>query len=187
LITAVAFDAETVEPPPFVAVTRTRSRVPTSSPCSVYDDPFALGITAQFEPSGLPPSVPQRTHWNVKVIGVGPFHFPVEALSVEPCVVEPEIDGSLLFVGAFAFALATGAVAFEATVFEPTLFDACTRSRSRFPTSSFWRTYADLVAPEILAQLLPSDAPPLLGHLTHWSAKEIGSVPVHVPLVPVRV
>jgi hypothetical protein len=121
------------------------------------------------------------------VIGVGPFHLPVEVLSVEPWVAWPEIAGSFLFVGALGAALATGAVALDATVFEPTLFDPWTRRRIRLATSPVWRTYVELVAPEMNAQLLPSGAPPLLGHATHWSVNEIGAVPVHVPLVPVSV
>ena len=47
----------------FRAVTRTRSRCPTSAEDSAYRVVVAPEIAGQFEPSERPPSAPQRTHW----------------------------------------------------------------------------------------------------------------------------
>jgi hypothetical protein len=62
-ITGVAFEAAVCGPSAFAAVTRTRRRDPTSADDTMYAVVDAPGIVAQFEPSGRPPSAPQRTHW----------------------------------------------------------------------------------------------------------------------------
>jgi hypothetical protein len=61
-ISAVAFDAAVVLPLAFVAVTRTRSLEPTSLDETTYACVLAPLITAQSEPSGLPPELAHRTH-----------------------------------------------------------------------------------------------------------------------------
>ena len=60
---SVAFDATVVAPSEFDAVTRTRSRKPTSAVATMYELVVAPPITAQSEPSSAPPDVGQRTHW----------------------------------------------------------------------------------------------------------------------------
>jgi hypothetical protein len=62
VIVTVGFEAAVAEPEPLLAVTRTRRRNPMSASLSVYPRPFAPEIGAQFDPSGSPPSAPQRTH-----------------------------------------------------------------------------------------------------------------------------
>ena len=111
--------------------------------------------------------MPQRTHWYANAIGVVPLHLPTEAVSVEPWLAWPEIDGSFVFFGAEVLELVTVVVAFEATVDDPATFVALTRNRIRFPTSSLWSLYVELVAPEMKVQFPPSAEPPSLGHRTH--------------------
>jgi hypothetical protein len=61
--TAVAFDTAESEPSAFVAVTRTRIRIPTSASRRRYvsSAPAEPPIGAQLEPSDAPPSVGQRS------------------------------------------------------------------------------------------------------------------------------
>jgi hypothetical protein len=75
-----------------------------------------------------------------------------------------------VFLGRPVAALAIVAVAFEATVTEPSALDAVTRIRSRFPASADPITYDEVVAPEIDAQSDPSGLPPEVGQRTHWYA-----------------
>ncbi len=60
--TSVAFDATVVAPSLFEAVTRARSRLPTSPFASTYADVVAPPMAAQSAPSDLPPDGGQRTH-----------------------------------------------------------------------------------------------------------------------------
>jgi hypothetical protein len=57
----VGFEAAVAEPSAFVAVTRARSRNPTSAAVRVYLEPVAPEIAMQSLPSGCPPPDPQRT------------------------------------------------------------------------------------------------------------------------------
>src|SRR5262249_50485698 len=97
------------------------------------------------------------------------------------------MDGALVFCGRFDVALWIVTVALEAAVDDPSAFDAVTRTRSRLPTSAEARTYAEVVAPPMVAQLEPSPLPPEGGQRTHWYAYVIGAVPVQVPVVAVSV
>src|SRR5512134_24996 len=75
------------------------------------------------------------------------------------------------------------AVGFDATVWDPSAFEAVTRTRMRNPTSAARSVYCEPVAPDTMAQLPPSGWPPSGPHRTHWRAYVIGSVPVQVPRV----
>src|SRR5262245_60629001 len=70
----------------------------------------------------------------------------------------------------------TTAVAAETAVFEPSLLDALTRTRSVSPTSADVTTRVFVSAPMIAEQL-----PPLVSQRSHWNAKLIGCGPDHVP------
>ncbi len=90
----------------------------------------------QFEPSGSPPSPPQRTHWYAYESGVAPAHVPRLAKRVRPRASVPLIDGSTVFRGGpVVVACETVSVGFEATVTEPTALVAVTWTRSRLPIS----------------------------------------------------
>jgi hypothetical protein len=98
-IRGVAFDAALAEPSPFVAVTRTRIRASTSAAATMYLEVVAPPMAAQSEPSGLPPSRGQRSHWKAKLDG-SPVHDPVLAVSVAPTDADPVMRGSAVFAGA---------------------------------------------------------------------------------------
>ena len=87
-----------VLPLAFVAVTRTRSREPRSLDATTYACVLAPPITAQSEPSGLPPELAQRTHWYANEVGV-PDHVPCVAVSVDPTLAVPEIAGCAVLPG----------------------------------------------------------------------------------------
>ena len=102
---AVGFDAAESEPSAFVAVTRTRMRMPTSAFAGRYVVPVAPPMPAQLEPSAAPPSVGQRSHRYANDIGVVPDHVPWFAVSVRPSTGWPTMLGSpVLFGGTSATA-----------------------------------------------------------------------------------
>src|SRR6188472_4366078 len=118
----------------------------------------------------LLPPVSQRSQRNVYVMGCWPFQVPGLACSVWPCAAVPDRVGACTLTGLPASGARTSPLAFEATVFEPSAFDAVTRTRSRWSTSAVATTYFVVVAPPIAAQSAPLGRPPPLGQRTHWYA-----------------
>ena len=53
----------------------------------------------QFEPSGRPPSGPQRSHWYAKVMGSAPDHVPTLAVRARASVGVPVTEGSEVLSG----------------------------------------------------------------------------------------
>jgi hypothetical protein len=103
-MSSVGFEAAVAVSPPFVAVTRTRRREPTSPFATTYAAVDAPPITAQSDPSLLPPEAGQRTHWYATGwSGLG-LHVPDVVVSVEPTNAVPEIVGSAVFTGVVAVA-----------------------------------------------------------------------------------
>ena len=91
----------------------------------------------QFDPSGSPPSAPQRTHWYAYVIGVSPAHVPTLADRTARPRSVPLIDGStVLRGGPVVVDCVTASVGFDAAVAEPSRSTAVTWTRSRRPMSS---------------------------------------------------
>ncbi len=134
---AVAFDARVCSPRLLEAVTRKRMRDPTSSAESVYAVVVAPEIVVQLEPSGSPPSSPQRTHWYANEIGATPAQVPALAKRIRPWTAVPLIDGSVVARGGpLVVDCCTTALGFEATVAEPTAFVAVTWTRRRCPMSA---------------------------------------------------
>ena len=163
--TAVAFDAAVADPSAFRAVTRTRSRRPTSAATSWYACTVAPPIAAQSVPCGFPPLAGHRTHWYENEVGLFD-HWPGVAVSVEPERAVPTIVGSATRTGGCDAAV-TAAVALDAATAEPSAFEAVTRTRRRDPRSPLETTYACVVAPPMKAQSEPSGRPPLAGQRTH--------------------
>jgi hypothetical protein len=62
----------------------------------------------------------------------------------------------------------TAAVALDATVCAPRLFDAVILMRRRAPTSSAASVYVDVSAPEIAVQFEASERPPSAPQRIHW-------------------
>ena len=62
----------------------------------------------------------------------------------------------------------TVAVALEATVCAPRLFDAATLMRRRAPTSSAASVYVDVSRRRSTVQFEPSERPPSAPQRTHW-------------------
>ena len=96
---AVGFEAASVLPFPSVAVTCARMRWPTSAASSLYVWPVAPDTGGQFDPSGAPPSAPQRTHWYVNVIGELLDQPPLVVVRVCPWTTEPLTLGSDVCAG----------------------------------------------------------------------------------------
>ena len=86
-MTAVGTDVDWAAPSAFRAVTRERIVLSTSTFFSTYVFSVAPPIVAQ-----LPPSLSQRRHWYVNVVGV-PLHVPLLVVSVLPSWAVPEIVG----------------------------------------------------------------------------------------------
>jgi hypothetical protein len=93
---AVVAEAALAVPFAFVAVTRTRSALPTSAVCGAYVAAVAPVIAVQ-EVAAV---VVQRCHWEVVAIGALPVHVPVLAVSVPPTVPLPLSAGFTVFAGA---------------------------------------------------------------------------------------
>src|SRR5262249_26222818 len=123
--TAVGAESAKLAPALFVAVTPTRTVLPTSTDASVYVLPLAPMMSAQ-----LPPLESQRRHWYENVIGCVPDQVPGFAVSVSPCLATPAIVGGDVLRG---FAVTT-AVGSEVATAEPTLFVALTVTRRVWPT-----------------------------------------------------
>jgi hypothetical protein len=177
---AVGFDAALSEPWAFVAVTRTRSRRPTSPLRTWYVLPSAPPMGGQFEPSGAPPPLGHRSQRYAKDIGVEPDQVPRFAVSVRPSTASPTMLGSPVLFGGFP-PPRTIRVGFDAALSEPSAFVAVTRTRSLRPTSPLRTWYVLSSAPSMGAQFEPSGAPPLLGHRSQRYAKDIGVLPDHDP------
>jgi len=128
----------------------------------------------------------QRSQRYVNVIGPEPVHVPALACRTCPWTYAPDAVGGEVFTG-LAAVCGTTAVGFDAVVPEPALFEAVTRTRSRWPASRLVTTYVDPVAPEMTGQFEPSGAPPLASQRTHWKLKLIGVAPDHEPLEAVSV
>src|SRR6476469_9242767 len=86
------------------------------------------------------------------------------------------------FDGGGAWPALTAAVGTDVALRVPSEFLALTTIRSVLPTSTAFSVYVLSFAPPMLLQLPPSPS-----HLLHWYDYVIGSVPVHVPLLAVRV
>ena len=93
-ITVVGSEVADVDPLVPDAVTRTRSRMPTSAATTLYDDAVAPEMSAQTFPSGS-----QRSHWYAKLVAEPP-NVPVDENSVPPWAALPVITGRAVFVGA---------------------------------------------------------------------------------------
>jgi len=88
---------------------------------TVYVDPVAPAMSVH-----EPPEASHCCHWRVKA--GEPIHVPSAAVSVEPTVVVPEIDGGAVTVGAVA-EVGTTAVAAEVPDAVPALFVAVSTTR----------------------------------------------------------
>src|SRR3954447_16822345 len=86
--TFVGRETATPLPDAFVAVTWTRTRLPTSVLVSVYCREVAPEMALQF-----PPDASQRCHWKSYDLGL-PVQLPCDAVKTEPSRAEPLIDGS---------------------------------------------------------------------------------------------
>src|SRR5262245_15694228 len=153
--TAVGADVAVSLAMAFVAVTRTRSVLPTSACLATYVFAVAPAIDEQ-----LPPAELQLRHWYVNEIGCVPDHVPGSAVCVAPATGEPEMVGGLTTRGrADPW---TTAVGLETAVSEPSPFEAVTRTRSLIPTSASRTRYVESLPaePPMAAQLEPSAAPP---------------------------
>ena len=92
-MTAVGTDVDWVAPSAFRAVTRERIVSSTSTFFSTYVFSVAPPMVAQ-----LPPSLSQRRHWYVNVVGVL-VHVPLLVVSVLPSWAVPEIVGGDVLPG----------------------------------------------------------------------------------------
>ena len=173
--TVVAPDTAGVELPwPFVAVTATRIRLPTSAAASTYVAPVALPMSTQFAPAAS-----QRRHWRAKVIGAVPFHAPSDAVSGWPSAGVPEISGSAVFDGALA---PITALAADSASADPAELVAVTRTRRRLPTSAVPGEYEAPVALGMFTQFAPAAS-----QRRHWRVIVSGTPPDHEPSVTVSV
>ena len=93
-------------------------------------------MSVQFEPSGSPPSAPQRTHWYA-YDSVAPAQVPRLAERKRPTTNVPVIDGSTrLRGGPLVVDCCTTSVGFAVAVAVPATFEAVTCARSRRPMSA---------------------------------------------------
>jgi hypothetical protein len=97
LIGDVAFEVAEAEPAAFAAVTRARSREPTSADVGMYE----LAVAPAMSPHELVADA-QRNHWYANVIGVEPVQVPLVTASGWPSLACPEIDGRTVFAGGVA-------------------------------------------------------------------------------------
>jgi len=130
--TPLGTDVADEAPRLFLAVTRTRSVVPSSADVSLYVFSVAPLMVAQ-----LPPVRSQRRQTYVNAIGCAPTQTPAFAVSVCPTCGVPEIVGGLVFRGApAAWVDLTTFVGSDVAVADPSAFVAVTRTRIRWPTSA---------------------------------------------------
>jgi hypothetical protein len=177
--TADGADVTAFDPLAFVPVTLTRSVLPASAVTTVYVLWVALAMLTH-----APPVASQRDQRYANVMPV-PVYVPGFAVSDSPTTAEPEIVGGAVFGGPAC--TVTCAVAFDTATRWASGFVAVTRTRSRNPTSPAATTYVVLVAPSMVAQSDPSDAPPDGGHRSHWYANVGAGSPVQVPGAAVSV
>jgi hypothetical protein len=136
VMTAVGTEVAFVEPSRLVAVTRTRSVLPTSTPLSVY-----VLLVAPLIAEQLPPLRSQRRHEKANVIGCGPVHLPSLAVSVCSCCGVPAIvGGDSLLGGAWATAAplsASAAVAASTSMAVPAASASIFLFRAPFMVTPF--------------------------------------------------
>src|SRR6478735_201128 len=94
---SVSSEYAVAEPPAFVAVTATVTRVPTSALVSVYVAPVAPEMFVQ------PPPYVHRSHWYPYVNGGVPPHLPSAAVNTAPSTGLPRIEGGRVLCGASGF------------------------------------------------------------------------------------
>jgi hypothetical protein len=90
------------------------------------------------------------------LIGAVPVHEPFVVERVEPTRGVPVTTGAEREAGPVPAACTTD-VAFDVAELEPSLFDAVTRTRSRFPTSAPPAVYRMFVAPAIAPHPPPAE------------------------------
>ena len=98
------------------------------------------------------PTASHRSHWNANDGEGEPVHAPAEAVSVEPRIAVPAIEGRPVFDGNVAMS----AVAADVALAVPAALVAVTRTRSVPPTSAACRTYVAAVAPAMSTQFEPA-------------------------------
>jgi hypothetical protein len=91
---ALAFEVDAAEPSAFVAVTRTRRRMPTSACRMTYVRPNACEIPVQLTPLTPPPLVSQRSQRYVNLKGAVPVQGALAAVTRRPSIAFPTIRGS---------------------------------------------------------------------------------------------
>ncbi len=97
-------------------------------------------MDVQFEPSGRPPSGPQRSHWYANVMGSAPDHVPTLAVRARASVGVPVTEGSVVLSGGpVVVDFCTTSEGFDTAAAEPAEFDAMTWARRRLPTSAWVR------------------------------------------------
>ena len=162
-IVALWCEIDALEPFAFVAVTRTRSVLPTSSESVLYVSLVASVIARQSAPGAS-----QRSHWYANVICAAPFQVPLLAVSALPWITEPVIDGRVVATGAFAEVALITAVAPESRLFVPDEFVPVTQDPE--PVTEVIRGQHEALA---------------LGGLVDVRARGAGRGTAH-PLVPER-
>src|SRR5262245_52869192 len=145
--TALGTDVACAEPSLFFAVTRTRSVLSWSTCFSAYVFSVAPLMFEQ-----LPPSLSQRRHWYVNVIGVDPFHFPGSAVNVSLTFGVPEIVGGVEFVGATVEAAPPSCVALNTAPIA-----VAARARSTAPSARLRRNVMFEKPPLVSLQRNPVD------------------------------
>src|SRR5579862_6335947 len=103
-----------------------------------------------------PPAASQRCHWYVYLIGLVPDQVPFPAVTVEPIVADPLMEGAALFDGGVA--PVTTAVAADGCDAVPAELCAVTTTTSVWVTSSLVIVYVCNVAREMLTQLPPDES-----------------------------
>src|SRR5262245_2413682 len=151
LATTLKFDTAERVPESFRAVTRTRSARPVSRSTTWYWLSAAPSISLQ-----LVPSLAQRNHLKLYVIGCSPTHEPRFAVSWLPVLAVPEIVGGLVFAGR---AETTTLVGLDVDVACPSAFVAVTCDRILNPASAGRRTYVLSLALEMRMQSDASGRP----------------------------
>jgi len=173
--TTVCADVAIAWPSALCAVTSTRIVAPTSVLVRVC-------VAAPASPAQAAPPASQRRQLRVNVNGAVPDQAPSVALRICPSRTVPEMTGRPpgSFVGGANGA--TTAVAGEATLADPSRFDAVTVTRIVLPTSAVTSVYVAALAPAITAQ-----APPVASQRCQARPYASGPVPLNVPVVDVRI
>jgi hypothetical protein len=130
------------EPTPFVAMTDTLMKYPTSDSSTTYVESVS-DVMLLYEP----PIMLARFHWYSNNDGEL-VHDPFVAVNVAPLRAVPEITGLAVFAGAIS---TTAVVAVDkAAEDEPTPFVATTETLMKYPTSDSSTTYVESVADVML-------------------------------------